>query len=155
MGEDGRLKSKVAIFFWDVDIFVASEIILRCGCVESGHEKVAFASKKGSRIVFFLWCGGCLCCIFTPKKLNIALTLSSLFRGYVTMLNFLACIFDLLGESRFELGNWGSNLPCWRYDDTKTLPAQASSFSLTFEATCIGQHYLWWYVGHVSETCKI
>ena len=111
MGEDGRSTSEVAIFLGDVDIFVASEIILRCGCVESGHEKVTFASKKGILGLFFLWCGGCLCCIFTPKKLNIALTLSSLFRGYVTMLNFLACIFDLLGESRFELGNWGSNLP--------------------------------------------
>jgi len=96
------------LFLGDVDIFVASQNMLRCGCVESGHEKVAFASKKGSSIAcFFLWCGGCLCCIFTPKKLKIALTLSSLFRGYVTMLNFLVCIFNLLGEGRFELGNWG------------------------------------------------
>lgn len=54
MGEDEDQHPKL-LFLGDVAIFVASEIILRCGCVESGHEKVTFASQKGSRIVFFFF----------------------------------------------------------------------------------------------------
>lgn len=87
------VKMKINIrscYFWEMWLFLLlQKLFWDADALNLDMKKLPLQARRVLGLFFFFL--RCLCCIFTPKKLNIALTLSSLFRGYVTMLNFLVC----------------------------------------------------------------